>query len=302
MGEYTGLRKVFVVLFYTLGIACLSVSGRINMPYTLESQASRSFTENYDEKPSNNLSISTPISRIPKKLELGKLYGLDSGRIGWGVLLNGKGRIPDVSEKAVIIFKKYNAHFVGDTSQKKVYFVFSASYEGGYTAKILDVLRDNDVKTVFFLVGTYIKDNPQMVRRMIDEGHAIGNHSMTHPSLPEVSDERLKSELIGLDDYVYENFGYPMKYFMPPSGEYSEKVLAAANQMNYTSIFWSLAYYDYDENNQKGSGFAYNKIISNIHNGAIIFLHTVSRDNANALDSIIKEIKREGYIISPMDI
>lgn len=294
------MRNIFVVLVYTLCIVCLFVSGGING--ALADQANKSYNAGYAEMNSNDSVVSTPTPRTQKKIELGKLHGLDSGKIGWGILLEGKGKVPEVSEKVVNTFKKYNAHFIGDPSKKKVYFVFSASYEGGYTPKILKALSDNDIKAVFFLVGTYIKDNPQLVKRMIEEGHEIGNHSMTHPSLPVVSDEKLKSELIGLDNYVYENFGYQMKYFMPPSGEYSERVLAAAKQMDYTSILWSIAYVDYDENNQKGSQYAYSKVISNLHNGAIIFLHTVSRDNANALDSIIKEIKREGYIISPMDL
>jgi Predicted xylanase/chitin deacetylase len=291
------VRKVFVVLIYTVCIACLNVSGA-SFSGTSEKQTSIS----YEAGQSNNTNTLKPSARTPKTINTSKLYGLDSTKIGWGVMLEGKKKAPEVSEQAMATLSKYNAYFMGDTSKKKVYFVFSASYEGGYTAKILDVLRDNDAKTIFFLVGTYIKDNPRLVKRMIDEGQMIGNHSMTHPSLPAVSDERLKSELIGLDKYVYDNFGYEMKYFMPPSGEYSEKVLAAAKQMDYTSIFWSLAYVDYEESNQKGTQYAYSKVINNLHNGAIIFLHTVSRDNANALDSIIKEIKREGYVISPMDL
>lgn len=296
------MRKLFVVLIYTLCIACLNVSESVNIPAYTDGQVSKSF-RTVSNGLANNAGITPkPSVRTPKVINSSKLYGLNSSKIGWGVMLEGKKQVPEVSEQTVAIFKKYNAHFVGDTSKKKVYFVFSASYEGGYTGKILDALRDNDVKAAFFLVGVYMKDNPQLVKRMINEGHTIGNHSMNHPSLPVISDERLKSELIGLDNYVYESFGYQMKYFMPPSGEYSEKVLAAARQMDYTSIFWSVAYVDYEESNQKGTQYAYSKVISNLHNGAIIFLHTVSRDNANALDSIIKEIKREGYTISPMDL
>jgi Predicted xylanase/chitin deacetylase len=268
----------------------------------MDKQVSRPLKASSDEIHDSKGNTPKPPARTPKIINTGKLYGLNSSKMGWGVMLEGKKKAPVVSEQTVATLKKYNAHFVGDTSKKKIYFVFSASYEGGYTGKILDALRDNDVKTVFFLVGTYIKDNPQLVKRMIEEGHQIGNHSMTHPSLPVVTDEKLKSELIELDNYVYENFGYQMKYFMPPSGEYSEKVLAAARQMDYTSIFWSLAYVDYEESNQKGEQYAFSKVISNLHNGAVIFLHTVSRDNANALDSILKEIKHEGYIISPMDL
>jgi peptidoglycan-N-acetylmuramic acid deacetylase len=245
---------------------------------------------------------SSPAPRVPKSLDFGKLYGLNSDRIGWGVQLKGRGKAPEVSHVTVKLFEKYNAHYIGDTSKKKVYFVFSASYEGGYTPRILDALKANDVQAVFFLVGEYIKENPELVKRMIHEGHEIGNHSMHHPSLPDVSDERLKKEMVGMDDYFYSNFGKQMKYFMPPSGEYSEKVLAAAKQMGYTSIFWSFAYLDYDENSQKGAEYAYEKVMANLHNGAIIFLHTVSKDNAYALDSILKAVKKEGYTIGTMDL
>lgn len=301
------MRKVLIIMFF----AAVFLFQRSSDNSILKNNANTSVVQEQYQKFAGNMvdkvdEINTPLPtqriREKKYLDINKLYGLDSTKVGWGVTLKGKGKIPDVDEKTVKLFNKYNTHYVGDTTKKKVYFVFSASYEGGFTSQILDTLKLNNAKAVFFLVGTYIKDNPQLVKRMIDEGHIIGNHSMNHPSLPMVSEDRLKNEIINLDSYVYENFGYQMKYFMPPSGEYSEKVLAAAKELGYTSILWSFAYLDYDENNQKGTQFAYNKVISNLHNGAIIFLHTVSRDNANALDSILKEIVKEGYVISPMDL
>jgi len=288
------VRKICVILLFATSIVYLLASDSIN---TAQRQ-NAAIIQRLVNQTYNNIGD----SRQPKVLDVSKLYGLSTNKIGWGIQLQGKNKVPEIPQKTVSLFKKYNAHYVGDTAKKKVYFVFSASYEGGYTPKILDYLKENDVKAVFFLVGTYIKENPQLVKRMIAEGHEIGNHSMTHPSLPVVSDERLKNEIVGLDNYFYENFGKEIKYFMPPSGEYSEKVLAAAKEMDYTSIFWSFAYLDYEEGNQKGAQYAYNKVMSNLHNGAIIFLHTVSKDNANALDSILKDIKREGFIISPMDL
>lgn len=307
------VRRLSVIFFIAILTVTLSTSGfKADNPTTDAANIRNKTDDNLNvtgegtKDQLNNRKIETkevaPTPRLPKSIELGKLNGVDSQKINWGILLQGKGKVPEVSLKTSATLKKYNAHYVGSTEDKKVYFVFSASYEGGYTPKILDSLKENDAKAVFFLVGTYIKENPQLVKRMLDEGHYIGNHSMTHPCLPVVSNDRLISEMVGLDNYVYDNFKYDMKYFMPPSGEYSEKVLAAAKEMNYTSIFWSFAYLDYDEKNQKGTEYAYNKVISNLHNGAIIFLHTVSKDNANALDKILKQIKHEGFTISQMDL
>lgn len=256
--------------------------------------------KNEEVKSLDNAKEEVPVW-TPKKIDTSLLNQFDSTKKNWGVLLKGKNLIPEVPKEMVDTLKKHNGYYVGDVEKKNVYLIFSASYEGGYTPKILDVLKENNVKATFFLVGDYVKDNKDLVKRMLDEGHEVGSHSLNHVCLPLVSNDKLKSQLEGFDQYFYDNFGKPIRYFMPPSGEYSEKVLAAANQMNYKSIFWSFAYLDFDEKNQKGTEYAYDKVMSNIHNGAFIFLHTVSKDNANALDKIIKDAKQEGYEVSPLD-
>lgn len=243
----------------------------------------------------------TPAPR-EKKLDSTALHNTDTTKKGWGVVLKGNGQVPPIPADTKLLLEKYNAHYTGDTSRRKLYLVFSAGYESGHTPRILDTLKENTVQGVFFLVGDYVKKNPELVKRMLEEGHHVGGHSMTHPSLPLVDLQRLEYEMVGYEKFFIENFGKGIKYFMPPSGEYSERVLAAAHQLEYKTIFWSFAYKDYDEKDQRGANYAYNKVMPNLHNGAFIFLHLVSRDNAEALDRIIKDTRAKGYELGDFDI
>ncbi|MBR4891538.1 MAG: polysaccharide deacetylase family protein, partial [Clostridia bacterium] len=137
--------------------------------------------------------------------------------------------------------------------------------------------------------------NPELIKRMIDEGHIVGNHSVTHPSFAEISTEQMTQEVTGMEEYLQENFNYSESYFRFPKGEYNEIALKQLNKLGYTCVFWSLAYADWDLNNQKGTNYAYEKVVSRLHPGAVILLHSVSPDNANALSDIIDEARRQGY-------
>lgn len=137
---------------------------------------------------------------------------------------------------------------------------------------------------------------------MVDEGHIVGNHTVNHPSLPEVTDDaKLKEEIMNLHNAVYEKTGYEMIYIRPPMGEYSEKTLEFCNSLGYTTVMWSFAYDDWDQNKQKGTEYAKEKILGNLHNGSVILLHAVSKDNCEVLDEIIKEIKNKGYEFKNLD-
>lgn len=252
--------------------------------------------------PTPTLVPPTPVLEKGKNLDFEALNRLDGSARGWGVVLNNNHSTPEVPASIRNLVAKYDGFYVGDTSRKKVYIIFSASSEGGYTNRILDTLRDNNVNSVFFLVGSYVKANPQLVRRMLDEGHHVGNHSMTHPSLPKVGNTKLQEEMLSFEKYMSKEFNASVKYFMPPSGEYSEKVMGAAKQLGYKTIFWSFAYVDFYPDKHNGADYAYNMVMNNLHNGAFIFLHTISRDNAEALDRILKDIKAQGYDIGPFDI
>ena len=176
-----------------------------------------------------------------------------------------------------------------------MYLTFDCGYENGYTAKILDVLKEKGVNAAFFCTLPQVKDNPDLIKRMIDEGHVVGNHSVTHPSFAEISETQITEEIKGMEDDLKANFNYSEPYFRFPKGEYTDNALRVVEKMGYTSVFWSLAYADWDLNNQKGEQYAFEKVTSRFHPGAVILLHSVSPDNANALSNIIDEARKKGY-------
>ena len=223
-----------------------------------------------------------------------ELDNLDNRKQGWGqgVRVNADNRpisCTDFQNK----YGKYDAIFIKDNT-KKIYLTFDEGYENGYTSSILDVLKDEKVTAVFFVTHDYVKRNPALVQRMIDEGHVIGNHSYTHPSMPTLSLSKASSEIMDMHNYMKENFNYTMTLFRPPMGEFSERTLALTQRLGYKSVFWSFAYADWDTSKQRGDK-AYTKVVSGLHNGAVYLLHAVSKDNAEILRSFIDEAKKEGY-------
>ncbi len=225
---------------------------------------------------------------------------LDNTATGWGFKKN-QGAPPSVSTATAQLLEKYNGFYIGDTNSKKIYLTFDEGYENGYTAGILDVLKANNVKAAFFVTGSYVSREPDLVKRMVNEGHIVGNHSVNHPSLPKVSDEELEAELKDLDKMVEDLTGVKMKYVRPPQGEYSERVLAKISNMGYKTVFWSFAYKDWDTTLQQGTDYAYNQVMPYIDGGAVLLLHAVSSDNAGALDKIIKDVKAQGYEFCSID-
>ena len=190
---------------------------------------------------------------------------------------------------------------MGNNEDKYVYLTFDEGYEAGYTPQILDTLKENDVKATFFITAHYVNSQPDLVKRMIDEGHIIGNHTVNHYSMPDLTDEKIKSEIQELHTAIYNKFGYEMKYLRPPMGEYSQRTLNTIQSLGYTTVMWSFAYDDWDENKQGREDYAKQKILGNVHNGAVILLHGNSKDNANTLDYCIKEIKKMGYEFKSLD-
>ena len=180
-------------------------------------------------------------------------------------------------------------------TEKIVYLTFDCGYENGYTEKILDTLRDKGVKAAFFCTLPEMEENANIIARMINEGHIVGNHSVTHPDFSSLSREEMYEEVKGFDDYIREHFGFSAQYFRYPQGKYSENSLEMLNEMGYTCVFWSLAYADWDLDNQQGADYALETVMSRIHPGAVILLHAVSPDNANALADIIDAARAAGY-------
>ena len=232
----------------------------------------------------------------PQKLiEERKLASLPSIPFGWSW------RKQDISQPIKDLLKQYNAIYENEEPGKNIYLTFDCGYENGYTTKILDALRANGVKAAFFITGGYLKQAPEVVEQMIKDGHIIGNHSVNHLSMPQLSVRDAKNEILGLERDFFDLFEQKMNYFRPPSGEFSRRSLAVTASLGYKSIFWSLAYEDWDTNNQHGKEFAYNKIVNGVRDGVIVLMHAVSKDNAEAMDSIIKELKKQGYEFKTLD-
>ena len=220
----------------------------------------------------------------------------------WGLSFHHAGAAPSgptSSEK----LKQYDAVFVGDPETPVLYLTFDAGYENGCTGKILDTLKKHDVKAAFFLVGNYLQKNADLVRRMVDEGHIVGNHTMHHPDMSAITDkEAFQKELSGLEELFREITGKELpKYYRPPQGIYSEENLKLAKELGYKTVFWSLAYKDWDNNKQPTAEYALGKLLPRSHNGAVILLHSTSQTNAKVLDQLLTQWKAKGYRFETID-
>jgi peptidoglycan-N-acetylmuramic acid deacetylase len=222
-------------------------------------------------------------------------------RHGWGLTRNEDHLQPGIPAAYTAMLSRYGSYWIGSPDKKVVYLTFDEGYENGYTASILDSLKANNVKAAFFVTGYYLDSQPALVRRMVNEGHIVGNHTDTHPSLPSISNEQIKEE-IRLVEQKYEAVTgrRDMKYFRPPQGEFSERTLASTWKAGYHSIFWSMAFADWVPL-PGGSQEAYQSVMDNTHNGALILLHAVSKDNTEAMDKILKGIKAQGYRFGTLD-
>lgn len=228
---------------------------------------------------------------------------LSNRLLSWGISRRPENQTPAADPGAPELLKKYGGAYLGDTQKNVIYLTFDEGYENGYTPMILDALRDNDVKAIFFITGPYLNGHQDLVRRMVEEGHCVGNHTIHHPSLPSLDDSRLEEEILGLDRAFKEKFGDSMQFLRPPKGEYSERTLALTQKLGYCNLFWSFAYDDWYRDRYRGAQYAYDIVMRNLHNGAVLLLHAVSRDNAQALDSIIKGVREKGYTVGdPKDL
>ncbi len=225
---------------------------------------------------------------------------LSNNSIGWG-FKKIKASPPDIPSATQELLEKYNAVYMDKNAEKTIYLTFDQGYEAGYTAKILDTLKKHDVPAAFFITGGYLKYSKDMVDRIVDEGHIVGNHSQTHPSLPKLAPEEIAEDMLALENDFKNYYGFNMKFDRPPKGEYSERTLSVLSDLGYRSVLWSFAYMDWDENRQKGVDYAYEQIMSYVHDGAILLLHSVSKDNADVLDRVITDLKAAGYRFGRID-
>ncbi|MBO5005036.1 MAG: polysaccharide deacetylase family protein [Clostridia bacterium] len=274
------MKKINNVIIYTISITCIFVFtvsvAKLNEIRDIKEVVQTSYT-------------------------IESVEGLSNKKIGWGIKRNDNHNQPDVGTLNKQILDKYEGYSIGNKDSKKVYLTFDEGYEAGYTEKILEVLKQNEVNATFFITAHYVNTQPELVQKMIDEGHIIGNHTVNHKSMPDLDTDTIKKEVMNLHTSIYEKYNYEMKYIRPPKGEYSEKTVAYTKNLGYTTVMWSLAYDDWDEKKQGREDYAKQKILDNIHDGTIILLHGNSKDNTNVLDYCIKEIKKMGYEFKSLD-
>lgn len=267
-------------------------------------QESEKNTELSSEELTNATEIATVITTeaitvattelITKEPVVVNTSALSNEKNGWYFNPNDEHKKPTASDK--IDLNKYDAYYVGTTDEKVIYLTFDEGYENGYSSKILDVLKEKNVTACFFVTKSYIERNQDLIKRMVAEGHVVGNHSVRHLSSPDLSDEEFKKELTDTADYFKEVTGQEMpKVFRPPMGEYSERTLALAQSLGYKTVFWSFAYRDWLTDDQPGKDVAYNTVMKRYHNGCVTLLHAVSQSNTEALPDIIDSLRANGY-------
>jgi peptidoglycan-N-acetylmuramic acid deacetylase len=222
---------------------------------------------------------------------------LDTKEYNWYFKPQGKGILPLYPNENNFYKNDPNCIYFGDSSKKNLYLTFDEGYENGYTTTVLDILKKHNIKAAFFVVKPYITSNPELIQRMVDEGHLVCNHSARHPSMAAITNQqKFNKELIDVEE-AYENLTKQKmpKFFRPPMGKYSQLSLKYTSEFGYKTVFWGFAYMDWDVNHQPSKAHAKDKILSRIYNGAIILLHSVSKTNAEILDEIIIELKAQGY-------
>ena len=214
----------------------------------------------------------------------------------WGLSFRQEGA-PPIGNAGKDQLRQYQAAYIGNTNKKVLYLTFDAGYENGCTAKILDTLKEKQVPAAFFLVGNYIRQSPDLVRRMVAEGHTVGNHTMHHYDMSRLSDKAsFSKELTDLEALYKETVGQELpKFYRPPQGIYSEENLKMAQELGYKALFWSLAYVDWNNDAQPTKEAAFAKLLPRTHNGAVVLLHSTSKTNAEILGELIDKWKAMGY-------
>ncbi|MDO4545366.1 MAG: delta-lactam-biosynthetic de-N-acetylase [Bacillota bacterium] len=220
----------------------------------------------------------------------------------WGLSFQKEGAAP-IGNATPEYLAEYDGYYAEETNKKVMYLTFDAGYENGHTEKILDVLKKHKITAAFFLVGNYIETNPEIVKRMVKEGHLVGNHTYSHPDMSEIAtEEAFRQELSKLEDAYHDATGKKMKkYYRPPQGKYSEENLKMAKEMGYKTIFWSLAYVDWYESDQPTREEAFQKLIPRLHPGAIVLLHSTSKTNGEILDELLTKWEEMGYTFKSLE-
>ncbi len=235
-------------------------------------------------------------------LSVAQLWGITLQTGAWGLSFPAEGQ-PPTGPASARQLAQYDAVYLGDSAEKVIYLTFDSGYENGSTEKILDVLKKHNAPAAFFLVGNYIEKNADLVRRMVNEGHIVGNHTMSHPDMSKLTDkEAFSKQLQDLETLFKETTGKDLpKYYRPPQGIYSQENLLLAKELGYKTVFWSLAYVDWKNDAQPTREEAFAKLLPRTHNGAVVLLHSTSATNAEILDELLTKWEAAGYRFASID-
>lgn len=258
-------------------------------------------TDNKDTVPTPDTTAlpATQAGKMTKKTNY-KKYSNTS--IGWGVSMHADHTTPGGNVPKGVSLKKYQAYYVGNTKEKVMYLTFDCGYEGGYTRKILKTLKKENLKAIFFVTKPFIEENPKLVKKMKKEGHLVGNHTCTHPQLSKCNVAKIRKEINDCAKTMKKLTGYNMDAFIrPPEGVYSLRALKVIKDMGYKTILWSIAYYDYDPQNQPSVDYVVNKFKTYYHKGAIPLMHIVSKADCEALPKIIRLMHSKKYHFKTLD-
>lgn len=223
--------------------------------------------------------------------------------VDWGLGLNAKHKTPGgEAPYHGFSLKKYRALYHGNTKQKIIYLSFDCGYENGNTKKILKTLKKNHVKAIFFVTMDYLEENPKLVKQMKRQGHLVGSHTSTHPRLSGCSKKKISKEVRSLERLMWEKTGYPLdKFIRPPEGNYSIRALKILQELGYTTVFWSLAWYDYNVNDQPSASYVVSRFKKYYHKGMLPLMHVVSSADTKALPQVISYMKSKGYTFETVD-
>ncbi len=304
------MSKVTSILLALLALAVLLCAVYYGVNRTTASQetvdpssySARNAGQNNPDTPApadNGSGLTSPASSEKTSVPLDDL---SHSKMGWG-----PGReVNDLNQPVSAVeyqsrYEELGGYFVFPDDGKTIYLTFDLGYENGHTEGILDALDAHNVKGTFFVTMDYLKEAPEIVERIIRDGHTLANHTVKHPSLPDVSDERLEEELMGLHDYVLQEYGYEMTLFRYPMGEFSEYTLAQINELGYKSIFWSFAYRDWVTDDQPDPASSLERVTEALHPGAIYLLHAVSSTNEQIMDDFLSNAEAQGYTFGLID-
>ena len=269
-----------LIFFFVMAFALGSLVGKISSHFSSGSRSDQNSMEN--SRPSS--------------------ASLSSQSENWGLGFQEKGTRP-TGNASIEELKKYNAWYADDTDEKKIYLTFDAGYDNGNTPAILDALHKHQVYATFFVVGTLIREKPELIREIVDAGHTVGNHTMTHPDMSGISTkEAFQKQLEDVEALYKEATGKEMtKFYRPPQGIYSTENLQMAKDLEYHTFFWSLAYVDWYQDKQPSKEEAFEKLLGRIHPGAIVLLHSTSSTNASILDELLTNWKEMGYTFGTLE-